>query len=1058
MRKILCLFLLLLSFALHAQKISVHGVVTDSNGKAIVGANVSVKGTRTGVATYEGGKFTISAKVGQTIVCSYVGYFTEEYVIKGEELNISLLEDYLQLEEAVVTVGYGSVKRSDLTGSISSIKADKLKNTAIVNADQMLQGTVAGVQVSANSGAPGGATSIRIRGASSINNSNEPLYVVDGIPFSGSGSDISGFDWAGGSNGQTKVNPLSTIAPQDIISIDVLKDASATAIYGAAGANGVVIINTRRGREGKMTLSYDGQVAAQTLAKKIEMMDLAQFAQYKLEMNKLYSNIPVDEIYKDPSLLGSGTDWQDEIFRTALMHSHALSLVGGTDKLQFSASLGYMNQDGTIHGSGFERYNTRFNVDGKVTNWLKGGGSLAFTRTEEVITRQDGSDGVIMQALTMSPSVPVYNFDGSFAGPTTVYGSSVLNPLWLAKMQNNTLVRNRIMGNFYLQLDPLDGFNVRTELGYDVSNSTNKSFIPTYDFGNGVANSLNQMRQQESQNLFWIWKTYATYNKTFNSKHNLNAMAGWELQSSKWGGTWLQKSGFSTDDILVMTSDGTFGSNDGYQDGATKASAFARLNYGYDDRYLLTGTFRADASSKFGSNNKWGYFPSAAFAWKISNESFLKNADWLSEFKLRLGYGMVGNDNISTYQYGSTMTNMLSVLSGSAYRVSNISNPNLKWEASQQYNIGLDFSVLDKRLSLTVDLYQKETKDLLMQVSVPSYLGVGPNDGLNIGAPVVNIGATMNRGIDIALNGYPILNNNFSWSSNLVLSMNKNNVTALNNDAQVITGGVKTWFGAHFTNSSLIQVGQPMGVFYGYVTDGYFQNEEDVLSSAVQVEDAANPGQNLFNINTGTYVGDVKFKDIHADGKIDDKDQTIIGDPNPDFTFGWQNTFTYKSFDLNIGINGVYGGDILNIARFRVESLNNAYDNFSANAVNMARIAYDDGGNPYLANPETAITPRIALNDININNRMSDRWLEDGSYLRIQNITLGYTLDSKYAQKVGLEKLKVYVTCQNVYTFTNYSGYDPEIGAFNQSAIMQNYDMGRYPTPRMFILGLNIGF
>ena len=1058
MKKILCFLLLLSSFALYAQKVTVHGVVTNGYGEAIVGANVSIKGTRSGTATLDGGKYTLSAKVGQTVVCSFVGYFTEEFVIEGEVLNITLFEDALQLEEAVVTVGYGAMKKSDLTGSIASVKADKLKSVAIVNADQMLQGTVAGVQVSTNSGAPGGATSIRIRGASSINNSNEPLYVVDGIPFSGSGTDISGFDWAGGSNGQTKVNPLSTIAPQDIVSIDVLKDASATAIYGAAGANGVVIINTRRGREGKMTLSYDGQVAAQTLANKIDMMDLPEYAQYKIEMNKLYPGSPIDDILRDPSLLGPGTDWQDAIFRTALMHSHALSLTGGTEKAKYAASVGYMNQDGTIYGSNFERYNGRFNVDGTVTNWLKAGGSLAFTRTDETITRQDGSDGVIMQALTMTPSIPIYNFDGSYAGPTTVYGSSSMNPLWQAEMQNNTLLRNRVMGNFYLQLDPVKGLNIRSEFGYDVQNSTNKSFIPTYDFGNGIANDLNQMRQSESQNLFWIWKTFATYNETFG-KHSVNAMAGWELQQSQWEGIWLQKSGFSTDDIHVMTDDGTFGSNGGYKDGTAKASAFARLNYNYGDRYLLTGTVRADASSKFGPNNKWGYFPSGAFAWKVSNEEWMKGAsNWLSELKLRLGYGMVGNDNIATYQYGSTMTSANISMGGTSYRVSNISNPNLKWEASEQFNLGLDFGVFDKRLSVTLDVYKKTTKDLLMQISVPGYLGVGANNGTNIGAPVVNIGATENKGFDIALYSYPVLTNDFSWSSNLNFSKNVNTVVSLNDDSQVITGGVKTWFGAHFTNASRIEVGKPMGIFYGYVTDGYFKNKEDVMSHAVQVEDPKNPGQNLYSAGTGVYVGDIKFKDINKDGVINDEDQTIIGDPNPDFTFGWQNTFTYKSFDLGINLSGVIGGDILNISRYRIESLNNQWDNLSGNVRDMAIVGKDENGDAYLVNAGTAKTPRVALNDFNTNNRMSDRWLEDGSFVRIQNITLGYTLDPRFAQNMGLTKLKVYVTCQNAYTFTKYSGYDPEIGAFNQSAIMQNYDMGRYPTPRMFILGLNIGF
>ena len=1061
MKKVLMTLLacVVMTSAAIAQQVEVRGtVISGTSGDPLIGVAVFEDGTQNGTTTNLDGEFTIRAKEGAKVIFSCIGYKTLEIVLGTKtNLQIELFEDTEALEEVVV-VGYGTMKKSDLTGSVSSVKADKLKSVVITNADQMLQGRVAGVQVTQNSGAPGGAASIRVRGASSISNSNEPLYVVDGIPFSGDGAGTIGFDWAGGSSGQTKVNPLSTISPQDIISIDVLKDASATAIYGSAGANGVVIINTRQGQEGKLTLSYDGQVTLQTLAKKLDMMNLTEFSQYRLNMEDRYPGIGLDDIYSDPSILGPGNDWEDAIFRDALMHSHSLSMSGGNEKSTYAASIGYTNQEGTVVGSSFERYNGRFSVNGKVKSWLEAGGSLAFTNTDELITRQDGVDGVIMQALTMSPSVPVYNFDGTFAGPESVYGSSAYNPLWLAECQNNTVARSRIMGNFHLQANIIKGLNIRSEFGYDATNTSNKSFIPTYDFGGGVSSNMNIMRQSEGKNNFWIWKNYATFNRTIAKKHSLNAMVGFEMQRSAWEGIVLQKSGFSTNDIHVMTEDGEFGSNSGYKDAASKVSAFARLNYSYDDRYLVTGTIRGDASSKFGANNRWGYFPSGAFAWKINNEEFLKSVDSISELKLRLGYGMVGNDNIPNYAYGSTMTTALSALGGSSYRVSNISNPNLKWEASEQYNIGIDGSFFDQRLSFTLDFYQKDTKDLLMQVAVPSYLGVGHNNGFNIGAPIVNIGAVQNKGFDLSINAFPVSTKNFVWSSNLVLSRNINKVVALNDDAQVITSGLDWQFNGKFKNASLIKVGKPIGVFYGYKTDGYFQNEEDVLSAPVQVEDDTNLGQNLFNEAKGVYVGDIKFKDLNKDGVIDDKDQTIIGDPNPDLTFGWTNNFTYKQFDLSIGLNGVIGGDILNVARSQRESLSSAWDNQSRNALHSAKVGFDEFGDAYLANPESVLTPRIALNDINNNTRMSDRWIEDGTYLRIQNITLSYSLKKEHAQLVGLQNLKVYGTVQNVYTFTNYSGYDPEIGAFNQSASMSNYDIGRYPTPRMFIFGLNIGF
>ena len=1055
-RFFLCLLSICAVFTTSAQ--SLKGVVTSqSDGEPLIGVNVLEAGTSNGVTTAIDGSYTIrlQGKESITLVFEYLGYATQEIVVSSSKtrLDVAMVQSAIEMDDVVV-IGYGAIKKSDLTGSVASVLTEDLKSGAITNADQMLQGTVAGVQVTQNSGAPGGASSIRVRGASSISSSNEPLYVIDGIPFSGSGSSIS---WAGGGTaGQTTVNPLSTISPQDIISMDVLKDASATAIYGSAGANGVIIINTRRGSEGAMKINYDGQYAIQTASNTIDMMNLREYAQFQKDNADLYDTLSLDESLQDPSIMGEGTDWQSEIFRVAPMHSHALSISGGTDKIKMSASVGYTDQEGTIFGSNFDRYNMRLNADGKMLKNLEGGGSIAFTRTNERISRQDGNDGVIMQALTMQPSVSVYDFDGAFASPESIYGSTSNNPLWLAQMQQNTLVRDRIMGNFYLQLNILDGLNLRTEYGYDISNGLNKSFIPTYDFGNGIANSLNKMLQKEDHNLFWIWKNYATYNKTIK-KHSINAMAGFEMQRSAWQGMQLSKSGFSSDDIFVMTSDGTFDSNNAWQDAASKVSAFGRLNYNYDERFLVTFTLRADASSKFGPNNKWGYFPSAAFAWRISNEQFMKEFESLSNFKLRLGYGMVGNDNISTYQYGSTMTSILSPFGGgSAYRVSNISNPNLKWEASEQYNAGIDLGFFNNRISATIDVYQKETKDLLMRVSVPSYLGAG--SGNSISAPFVNIGKTSNKGVDIAINTVPVQTANFTWTSDAVFSMNKNEVVALNDDAQVISGGVSVYFSSAFGSASRIQVGQPMGVFYGYQTDGYFADEQDVLNSAVQVEDGENPGMNLYDKYSGVYAGDIKFKDINEDGVIDDNDKSIIGDPNPDFTYGWTNKFSYKGWDLSVALNGSYGGDILNIARYRTESLSNAWDNQSAAAINRAKIVYDEYGAASISNLSSATAPRFAPNDINGNNRMSDRWIEDGSYLRIQAITLNYNFPKSMIKPLRMNSLKLYCTLQNLYTFTSYSGYDPEVGAFNQSALMQSYDMGRYPTPRMYIFGANIGF
>ncbi|PKQ69449.1 hypothetical protein BZG01_00520 [Labilibaculum manganireducens] len=1035
----------------YGQNKTITGTITDDQMLPLPGVSIVIKGTTQGTISDVDGNYSFSIPEGKTVlVFSFIGF--KDKIIDASKLtslNVKMEVETEGLDEVVV-VGYGKMKKSDLTGAVSSVKTDELKGMTISNADQMLKGRLAGVQVTQNSGAPGGAASIRIRGASSINNSNEPLYVIDGIPFSGEGSEIGGFAWAGGTGGQTKVNPLSTISPSDIVSMDVLKDASATAIYGAAGANGVVIIQTRRGQSGEAKISYEGYMAFQKVAKTIDMMNLRDYAQYQVELGEFIQQ-PVDEAYKDPSILGEGTDWQDAIFRTAPLQSHQLSLTAGSEKFKLAASVGYMNQDGIIFGSGFERYNSRLNVDGEVRKWLKMGASLAVTHTDETITRQDGTDGVIMQALTMQPSVPVFNFDGTWAGPGDINGASQYNPVWLAKMQNNTLARNRAMGNVYLSIDPVKNLNIRSEFGYDISSNKNKSFIPTYDFGL-IESNLNKMMQREDNSVYWLWKNYATYNFKLE-KHGFNIMAGVEMSKSAWEGTQFIKQGFTTDDIFVMTEDGDFVSNDGWKDEATSSSVFGRLNYNYDNRYLLTATMRADGSSKFGGDNKWGYFPSAAVAWRVSQESFLKDFELVSNLKLRLGYGMVGNSNIGTYKYGSAMHTMTTPL-GTAYRLANVSNPKLKWEASQQYNAGIDMGIIQNRISLTVDMYRKSTKDLLMQVSIPSYLG-DKDEYSGIAAPYVNIGETRNQGVEISLNTVNISNDSFKWTSDVVVSVNRNKVLALNDDSQVLYGNLDWW--SEFQTATAIMVGQPMGVYYGYKTDRLFTNEEDILNSPVQVEDPGNSDLNLYNQKTGVYVGDIKFQDLNSDGVIDDNDQTVIGDPNPEFTFGFTNNFSYKNFELAVGINGVYGGDVLNFSRVRTEGMTSIWDNQSKAVVNRAQVGSDGSGNAYLLNPEANI-PRPSTNDFNRNTRMSDRWIEDGSYLRISNITLGYSIPKSALMLVGLNSAKIYGTVQNVFTWTNYSGYDPEVGAYNQSALYQNIDMGRYPTPRTYTFGINVGF
>lgn len=1056
MKRLIILFqLCIFSLLAVGQTMEVHGRVLDGaqKGEPMIGATVMVKGTNQGTVTDIDGLFVLQVPKNAVLVISSVGYKTQEVKANKDQLTLTMEEDAQVLDEFVV-VGYGSMRKVDLTGSVGSITGDKLKESIVTNADQMLQGRVSGVQVTQNTGAPGGATSIRVRGASSITGDNEPLYIIDGVPMSGSGADIGGFDWAGGSNGQTKVNPLATISPQDIVSMDVLKDASACAIYGAAGANGVVIITTRRGEAGKMHVNYDGYVGLQTFVRKISMMNLHDYAVYQKDLYNQGFSTYLNPVYQDPSLLGRGTDWQDAVIRDALMHSHQISLTGGNAKTQFSISGGYMNQEGTVIGSNFERFSARANIDHEFAKWFKLGGSLSYARTNEKIINNDGESGILMSAITMQPDIPVKDKFGNWSGPSNLSASANYNPVAMAQLFNNRLQRDRIMGSFYGQFNFTDYLNLRTEYSFDSNTSLNKGFMPTYQFGVRI-NNINKIYQREEHSFYWIWKNYLNYNQTIG-KHTIGAMLGMEMSRSAWEGTTLQKNNLTNNDIQVMGEDGTYVTNSGWKDASTTMSVFARANYNYDNRYLITATIRGDASSKFGPAHRWGAFPSVALAWRISNEAWMRDVKQISNLKLRVGYGQVGNSNIGTYLYAAKMRAYASLF-GTSFRMATNVNPDLKWEASEQWNIGVDFGMFNSRIDLSVDLYQKQTKDLLLQPSVPAI--IGGNGWDDIATPMTNIGRVRNRGIDISLNTAPVQTRDFQWNSNLVISVNRNMVLAMDANNTPIYGNID-WY-SEFQTATAIMVGQPMGVFYGFQTDGLFENKEDIERWAVQVDDGT--GHNKIDRNTGVWVGDIRFKDLDGDGFITDKDQTVIGDPNPDFTFGFTNNFSYKNWTLGIVLNGSVGGQILNYTRVKTEGMTSIWDNQSTRVNDRVQFGYYDGddtnkdiSNLYILNNISTTLPRWNTTDVNRNNRMSDRWLESASFMRISNISLSYTFPDKWMKKIHIAKLKLYANIQNVWIFTAYSGYDPEIGAYNQQAGKLNIDTGRYPSPRVYTFGLNL--
>lgn len=1048
---------LLFTTVVSAQMRTITGKVSSSAGEALIGATVQVQSASDrGAVSDVDGNYSIQATKGEVLVFSYLGLSPKTLTLGNETvLNVNLEPDAALLEETVV-VGYGTAKKSDLTGAVGSVSAEQIRSSVFTNFDQALQGRVAGVQVTQNSGAPGGAASIRIRGANSITGSSEPLYVIDGIPFQGDGAGVSGFDWAGGANGQNRVNPLAAINPNDIVSIEVLKDASASAIYGARAANGVILVTTKRGKKGESKVSYNAYYAQQELPRRIEMMDLPQFADYQQQVTADLG-LQLNQRYLDPSLLGPGTDWQSEVFRNAGMHSHQLSVTGGTDKTTYAISGGLFQQDGIIIGSDFNRYTTRINLDNQVKTWLKVGGSFAYANTNEKITLNDGGDGVIIQSLVMAPDVPVKDINGEYAGPEAQAGASTFNPVAAALQRNNTLKRQRIMANVYGDLTLMKGLTFRSELSFDDNNSINKAFQPTYKWG-VLINRENQLRQREESSLFWIIKNYLTYNVTLGQKHKLTAMLGQEAQKSTWEGSVVTKKNFASNDIQVLSEGEDITSRtSGWMDGAAIESYFGRFNYNFGERYLFTFTMRADGSSKFGPENRWGYFPSGSFAWRLGEEEFMKGLN--TDIKVRLGYGEVGNQAIGNYLFGSALQTITTPF-GTAYRLQQIANPKLKWEATQQWNLGFDLSLFKGRADLTVDLYQKRTNDMLLQLSVPSYLGgSGYND---IRAPYANVGQMENKGIDIGLNTRNIKTDKFSWSTDFTMSLNRNKVVALDNDARIYWRNLY-WY-SEFQTATRTGVGLPLGQFYGYQTDGLFTSQEDILGHAVQIPDPANEGKNLVDKRTGVWIGDVKFKDINGDGVINTQDQTIIGNPNPDFTMGLNNTFTYKNFDLTVYLTGSYGAEVLNYSRVLTEGQTTIFGNQARTVDNRVRYALKnptgsdlDPANVVIANPGATL-PRPTTTDNNRNTRMSDRWIEDGSYTRIQNIRLGYTFPTTLLQKIRIQKLRLYVNAQNIYTITNYSGYDPEIGAFNQDPLLQNVDMGRYPTPRVITFGLDVDF
>lgn len=1060
-----CLVLMFLSISMMAQKVPVSGTVSDQTGP-VIGASVIEKGTTNGTMTDNDGHFTLTVSKGAVIEISSIGYKTQEITVGAQtNFTVTLSEDNEFLDEVVV-VGYGSMKKSDLAGASVSMKESDLKGSIISSLDQSLQGRAAGVTAVTTSGAPGSSSSIRVRGQATINANAEPLYVIDGVIVQGGGN--TGADFGLGDalgNGKVStISPLSTINPADIVSMEILKDASATAIYGAQGANGVVLITTKHGKSGEAKFSYDGMVAMSRQAVRLNMMNLREYAQYYNEMIEEGDIHETNPYYATPSLLGKGTNWQDEIFRTAWQHQHQLSAQGGSDKVQYYVSGSYMDQQGTIIGSNFNRFSVRTNLDAQLKKWLKLGVNATYAITNDNLKLADSNQGLIYYSLTTIPDIPVYDVNGNYSS-TIREGYTSPNPVALAMMDEILLKRKKLSGNIYAELTPIKHITWRTELGFDMGESDANRYKPMIDLG-GWVRSQNSISYQKNSNYFWQLKNYLTYANQWG-KHSVTAMVGQECWESKWNYLSGSNTDLPSDEVHnVALATGTPSISSGFGS-SSMASFFTRETYNYGDRYLGTYTYRYDGSSNFGPKNRWAGFHSVALAWRFSNEKFFEPVKKvIDNGKLRLGWGQTGNSSIGSYAWGAAITRMPSAL-GMGFRPSNIPNTSIRWESQEQYNVGLDLGFFNGRLNLTVDAYYKRSDDMLMSMQLPSYMGTQGNVSSKLQAPKGNYGSIENKGLEITLDAHPVQLKNFSWDSNFQISFNKNKLLSLSDTENATLVG----YGQFDDVVCVSEIGKPLYNFYGYKVEGVYKDLDDIQNSA---KPAKYPSDGVFSRGNTVWVGDIKYKDVDENGIIDERDRTDLGSPLPSFTFGWTNTFRYRNLDLSIFLNGSYGNKVMNYNSLTLTHMNSTWTNQLQSVVSKrARlepidptIVYADGSkwfdhidNVRVKNPGTKI-PHTSINDPNDNDRISDRYVEDGSFLRIKNITLGYTFPKALLNKAKIENLRVYVNIQNLYTFTKYTGYDPEVGASTQdsSGLTYGLDNGRYPSPAMYSFGLNITF
>jgi TonB-linked SusC/RagA family outer membrane protein len=1025
------------------QDIRVTGRVTGNNGEPLPGVTVLVKGTTNGTATDANGNFALSVPENSTLVFSSVGFVRQEVAVgTTTNFNISLKDDTQSLKEVVV-VGYGTQSRQELTTSVASVGAAQIARQPVAGFDQALQGQAPGVQVTAPTGAPGAGINVRVRGNASLTLNGSPLYVIDGVPV------LPDYQQEL-TTGNQRLNPLNTINPNDIESIDVLKDGAAAAIYGVRAANGVVVITTKRGKVGQAQVGLSMYYGKQYLRKKLDLLNSTQFARqynetitnYNAQQTSPGSIVPIP--FADPNNPGQyNTDWQDEVYRPAAIQNYQLNVSGGTEKTRYYIAGGYFKQDGININSGFDRFNFKVNFDQEVSSRFRMGVNLNTSRSHtNGSVRSElgaGSSGTVIGALVQIPTIPVYNADGTYAVNT--FATNFDNPVGNLRESNNNAIVYQAIGNLFGELDILKNLKLRSSIGLDFRTQTENTFIsrnyPSLALP-GVDPSLRgSARTATNQQVIWLLENTLTYNPNLGEKSHLTLLAGQSMQASDRFTSGAGTRSFASNAVPYLSAgaiaDGIPGS---YADQWSLLSFFSRAIYDYDQRYLATVSFRADASSRFSAANRFGYFPAVALGWRISKESFFPETKVISDLKLRASFGANGNQEIYTYQrYARYAVGYNYQGTGSAI-VGGISQSDIgnevKWETTYQYNGGIDLAMFDNRLTFTFDIYNKHTKDLLNSVPIPQSSGA---QTLSI---FQNLGSIENKGIEIGLVTKNVDGQNgaFAWSTNFNVSGNRNKILDLG--TQTSDAGVQSPR-VIITGNTIQQAGVPLAVFYGYVADGIIQTQDQLNAL-----NAASPTK-IYQA-TKTAPGDIKFKDLNGDGVINASDRTIIGNPNPKAFAGVTNNFSYKGLDLSVFFQGSFGNDIYNQTRTVIEGQTDPI-NQSAAVLNHWTPT----------NTDTNI-PRPVRSDPNSNNRLSTRFIEDGSYVRLKNITLGYTVPVSISKHAAIKSLRVYATTQNLVTWTKYSGYDPEVSADPLSTTSIGRDFGVYPQSRTYTVGLNATF